>query len=146
MNGPSCGCQRTDEAAVRREALRAVSTAKRTRDQGRLQVDRAALRRALGGRDEVIEALEVQEATAKATGRPGANAAVMWRYFTTAVYTSGDLPVLAVRELVQNSVDAIRAAIRARKTRAGEGRIAVEWDPSRRALSVADNGIGTPCP
>lgn len=50
--------------------------------------------------------------------------------------------MLAVRELVQNSVDAIRAAIRTRKTRAGEGRIAVEWDASRRALSLTDNGIG----
>ncbi|HND34696.1 MAG TPA: hypothetical protein PLA94_32055, partial [Myxococcota bacterium] len=45
----------------------------------------------------------------KATGRPSANASVMWRFFTTSVYKSGDLPVLATREALQNSYDAIRA-------------------------------------
>ena len=45
-------------------------------DRGRLTVDRAALREALGGNGDLVETLE-----AKATGRPGANAAVMWRYY-----------------------------------------------------------------
>ena len=77
---------------------------------------------------------------AKATGRPSANAAVMWRYFTTSVYQSGDLPLLATREALQNSVDAIRAAIRKRQI--PHGHFEVTWDPERRALTWEDNGIG----
>ena len=135
----TCGCKETPDPfqAFAWEALRTVSTQEPPRSTGRLRVDRTALRRALGGRDEVLEAME-----AKATGRPGANAAVMWRYFTTSVYQSGDLPLLATREALQNSVDAYKAAVRARKTRAGEGRFAVTWDADRRALSWEDNGIG----
>jgi len=86
--------------------------------------------------------MEVREEAAKATGRSGANVGRLWAFLTRSLYQSGDLPVLSVREQVQNSVDGIRAAVRARKLRAGEGRIAVEWDPGRRALTVADNGIG----
>jgi len=129
-----CSCQ---TAAIQRELLRGVATEQPARERGRLRIDRPALRRALGGRDEVIEAMQ-----AKAVGRPGANASVMWRYFTTSVYQSGDLPVLATREALQNSVDAIKAGIRARKTRAGAGRFEVTWDADRRALTWADNGIG----
>jgi hypothetical protein len=66
----------------------------------------------------------------------------MWRYFTTSVYQSGDLPVLATREALQNSLDAIKAAIRARKTRKADGHFAVTWDAERRALSWEDNGVG----
>ena len=136
---PTCGCKSAPDPfqAFAWEALRTVSTQKPPRDTGRLRVDRAALRHALGGRDELVETME-----AKATGRPGANAAVMWRYFTTSVYQSGDLPLLATREALQNSLDAHKAAVRARKTRAGKGRFTVTWDPDRRALSWEDNGIG----
>ena len=142
MKAPSthtCGCTAVPDPfqAFAWEALRAVSTQQPPRDTGRLRIDRAALRRALGGREEVLEAMQ-----AKATGRPGANAAVMWRYFTTSVYQSGDLPILGTREALQNSVDAYRAAVRARKTRSGDGRFAVTWDADRRALSWEDNGIG----
>ena len=135
----TCACRAAPDPfqAFAWEALRTVAAQKPSRDTGRLRIDRNALRRALGGRDEIIEAME-----AKATGRPGANAAVMWRYFTTSVYQSGDLPLLATREALQNSVDAYKAAVRVRKTRAGVGRFAVSWDPDRRALSWEDNGIG----
>ena len=136
---PSCGCHAAPDpfAAFAWEALRAVSTREPPRDRGRLRVDRATLRQALGGNSELAETLE-----AKATGRPGANAAVMWRYFTTSVYQSGDLPVLATREALQNGLDAIKAAIRARKTRKADGHFAVTWDAERRALSWEDNGVG----
>ncbi|MCK6527705.1 hypothetical protein L6R50_09120 [Myxococcota bacterium] len=121
-----CACQAT--LLARQGAPKAAA---------RLRIDHAALRAALGGRAEVVEAME-----AKATGRPGVNVARIWSFMTTSVYQSGDLPVLATREGLQNGIDAIRAAIRARKTRAGEGRFAVTWDPGRRALSFEDNGIG----
>jgi hypothetical protein len=107
------------------------------RDSGRLAVDRAGLRAALGGRDELVEAM-----AAKASGRPGVNVARIWSFMTTSVYQSGDLPVLATREAIQNGIDAIKAAIRARKTRAGDGRFAVTWDGDRRALTWEDNGVG----
>ncbi|MFY0531474.1 hypothetical protein [Nannocystis pusilla] len=73
---------------------------------------------------------------------PKTNDMRMWRHFTTSVYQSADLPWLATREALQNSVDAIRAAIRHRKLRAGEGRFTVTWDPVRRTLAWEDNGIG----
>ena len=129
-----CGCR---AAAAAQEALRAKATAKAPEKIGALTVDRVGLRAVLGGRAEVIEALN-----AKASGRPGVNTSRMWAFMTTSVYQSGDLPVLATREALQNGVDAIKAAVRARKTRAGEGRFAVTWDPERRALTWEDNGVG----
>jgi hypothetical protein len=104
---------------------------------GRLSIDRAALRRELGGDAGVREAM-----TAKATGRPSANASVLWGYFTKAVYKSGDLPWLATREALQNGVDALRAAIRARKLKAEDGFFGVRWNEEERSLSFEDNGIG----
>ena len=109
----------------------------RPRGVGRLAIDHEALRRELGGRPEILDALP-----AKATGRPSANAAVVWRYFTTSVYQSGDLPWLATREALQNSRDAIAAAVAARKLRAGEGRFSLRWDGEARSLTWEDNGIG----
>ena len=126
----ACACQRAEHEALRARAISAEPAAR-----GQLAVDRAALRRALGGRAEVIEAMN-----AKASGRPGVNAARMWAFMTTSVYQSGDLPVLATREALQNGIDAIKAAIRARKTRAGEGRFEVTWDPER-LMSPTPRGI-----
>ena len=104
---------------------------------GRLSLDRAALRRELGGDAGVREAM-----TAKATGRPSANVSVLWGYFTKAVYNSGDGPWLATREALQNSVDALRAAVRARKLKAEDGFFGVRWNEEERSLSIEDNGIG----
>ena len=109
------------------------------RVRGPLRVNGAALRRALGGREERIEAMA---AAAKASGRPGVNAARIWSFLTTSLYQSGDLPVLATRESLQNSVDAIREAIRHRSLRVGDGRFEVTWDPALRSLAWSDNGIG----
>lgn len=99
-----------------------------------------ALSRALGGSGRVFEAAD--SPVLKASGRPGVNVGRIWSFMTTSVYQSGDLPVLAVREMVQNSLDAIRAAIRARQIPAGSGRIEVELEASEHRLTVADNGIG----
>jgi hypothetical protein len=51
---------------------------------GRLSIDRAALRRELGGVPEVREAM-----TAKATGRPSANVSVLWGYYAEPMITRG---------------------------------------------------------
>jgi hypothetical protein len=96
-----------------------------------------ALRRVLGA-TAILEAASAL----KASGRPTVNAAQLWRYFTTSVYASGDLPVIATREALQNSVDAIRASIRQRQIGPKEGRFDVVWEESTRTLSFADNGIG----
>jgi hypothetical protein len=49
---------------------------------------------------------------------------------------------LATREALQNSVDAVKAAIRARKLKPEDGYFAMAWDAAERSLSFADNGIG----
>ncbi len=141
-DSPNCACRRAaDHAAFERETMRALAAAEDAKERGRLGVDRRALRRALGGRGEVVEAME-----AKAVGRPSVNVAKLWAFTMNAMYQSGDLPLLATRESLQNGIDAIRAAIRARKTRAGTGRFEVTWDASRRALTWQDNGIGMDAP
>lgn len=104
-----------------------------------MTLDRRALRRELGRREDLRE---YEGRVPKATARPEANAAIVWRHFTTSVYQSGDIPILATREALQNSVDAIRAAVRSRKLPAGTGRFAVNWNPADHSLSWEDNGIG----
>ena len=126
---PRCACQ---------QALRVPDAAPRA--TGRVRIDRAALRVALGGQPELLETMEARQA--KASGQVGVNAGVIWRYMTSAVYQSGDLPVLATREALQNSRDACEAAVRARKLRAGAGRFEVSWDPAARSLTWEDNGVG----
>ena len=49
---------------------------------GHLTIDREALRRELGGRAEIVEALPV-----KASGRPSANASVLWGYYAESEIT-----------------------------------------------------------
>jgi hypothetical protein len=66
----------------------------------------------------------------------------LWAFLAASLYASGDLPILATREALQNGIDAIKAAIRARKLRADAGRFEVTWDPSARSLTWEDNGIG----
>lgn len=107
------------------------------RGRAPVRLDRMALHAILGGRHEVTEAAAV-----RAAGAPGVNSAVIWRYFTTHVYSSGDLPVIATREALQNGVDAIRAAVRARQLGAGQGRFEVGYDAATRDLWWSDNGIG----
>ena len=99
-----------------------------------LRINRPALREALGVRELL--------AASKVVGQITANVGVIWKHFTTSVYEGGDLPAIATREALQNSVDAIRAAVRARQIREGEGRFNVTWDPAARSLTWEDNGIG----
>ena len=53
----------------------------------------------------------------------------------TAVYASGDLPVIATRECLQNAKDAIETSIRARQIKSGEGRFEVTWDHATRTIT-----------
>lgn len=104
--------------------------------RGQVRINRAALRAVLGT-SGVSETLEQ-----KAAGRPTVNVAQMWAYFTTSVYSSGDLPVIATREALQNGLDAIRAAIKERQIGAKDGQFFVVWDQDKRSLSWRDNGLG----
>lgn len=108
----------------------------RPRERARIHINLDALREVLGVRS-IVEAM-----SRKAAGTPSVNAAQLWRYFTTSVYKSGDIPVIAAREALQNSVDAIRAAVRAKQIGEKDGRFQVYWDDLSRTLTFADNGIG----
>lgn len=112
--------------------------APRPKTTARVTIDREALRDVLA--PDGIELIRYMEA--KAAGRPSVNPAVMWKYFTTAIYASGDLPVLATREALQNSTDAIRAAVAARQIGKKAGRFEVTWDKDEMSLTWDDNGIG----
>ena len=107
------------------------------KDTGHIAIDREALRRELGASGEILDALP-----AKATGRPGVNVGIAWKFFTSSIYASGDLPVLAVRELLQNSRDSIAAAIRHRELRPEDARFEVTWDRATHTLTAGDNGRG----
>jgi hypothetical protein len=51
---------------------------------------------------------------------------------------------VVLRELVQNSIDAVRLQFSdpARKRSREEGRVAIHWDSQSRVLTVTDNGTG----
>jgi hypothetical protein len=134
---PPCGCRGGGSVG---EALRTPGLLDPPKTSGRVSIDRDSLRLALGDRRELVEAMEARQA--KATGKPSVNAGRIWSFMTKAMYQSGDLPVLATRECLQNSADACRAAIRARKLRSGAARFDVTWQPRARALTWSDNGIG----
>lgn len=72
----------------------------------------------------------------------GADINRMWELFTKSTYESKDLPLLAVREALQNARDSIDKAITQRKMRKGEGRFDVVVDRAQKALIFRDNGLG----
>jgi hypothetical protein len=78
------------------------------------------------------------------TGELGVDAAAMWKLATEKLYQNSDLIALATREAMQNSVDAVRAAYRARQIERGAGFFSVTWEPqgSTGTLTFADNGTG----
>jgi hypothetical protein len=86
------------------------------------------------------------------SGHAGVNPGKMWRLAATRVYRNIDLPVIATREALQNSRDAIDGAaglLGARKTPPGgpwigkdEGRFAVTIDPDNYSIQWEDNGSG----
>lgn len=98
----------------------------------------SGLKRAFAQEPALIEYLSL--ATAKARGKPGANVRTMWKMTTQAIYSNRDLPLLAVREALQNSLDAIKAARRAKQH--AEGIFRVELDETNRSISFEDDGIG----
>src|SRR5690606_21148193 len=49
---------------------------------------------------------------------------------------------VVIRELIQNSLDAVRLQYFVNKTPAEPGKIIVNWDSQQRTLSVKDNGTG----
>ncbi len=122
----TCPCAHTDPPAPESR-----------KGTGHIAIDREALRRELGASGEILDALP-----AKATGRPGVNVGIAWKFFTSSIYASGDLPVLAVRELLQNSKDSIAAAIRHRQLRQEDARFEVTWDRASHTLTADDNGQG----
>ncbi|MDP2314852.1 MAG: hypothetical protein Q8P41_18265 [Pseudomonadota bacterium] len=121
----SCGCTHSNPPPESRKGT------------GHIAIDRDALRRELSSSAEIADALP-----AKATGRPGVNVGIAWKFFTSSIYQSGDLPVLAVRELLQNSRDSLAAAIRHRQIRPEEARFDVTWDRVTHTLTADDNGQG----
>lgn len=62
----------------------------------------------------------------------------MWKLQCQNLYNSKNLGALAVRECVQNSLDSIRAAIKARKI--SRGTIRIDWEGD--TLTIEDNGLG----
>lgn len=85
-------------------------------------------------------------------GRLRSNDRDMWQQLARSFYASGDLPSLAVREGLQNGIDAIMRAVKEGKLAAGQGRFEVTYAPrngepfSRTntdgVLTMTDNGVG----
>lgn len=77
------------------------------------------------------------------TTRAKVNAGAMWTLAAEKLYGSHvDVPIIATREALQNSRDAIGKAIKAREIGAKDGFFKVEWEPEGRMLAWDDNGIG----
>ena len=91
---------------------------------------------------EVLGATAVIRTMERELVKPQVNTAAIWKYFTTSVYTSGDLVSIATREALQNGLDAVRAAQKQGLLKKGEGWFDASWDAERGALSWEDNGIG----
>jgi len=71
-----------------------------------------------------------------------ADVAGQWRVATTNTYQSKDLPVLAAREALQNSVDAIRQAVKKKQIAAGAGRFEIVIEEANKTIRFIDNGTG----
>ena len=93
----------------------------------------AAVRGAEGEGEERME-------EAIASGSRKSDPATMWRFLSEKLYAEGDAPVLAVREALQNSADAISELGKQGKIKSGEGYFSVWWDNG--TLTIEDNGIG----
>lgn len=123
------------------QAVEPMRAAGRPVMEQRISVDRQALRQALAGRRELVEAMDLPgAATEEATY--SVDTETMWQLAMDNIYTSSDLPALGTREALQNSVDAIRAAVRAKQIEKNGGRFAVTWDQDAHSLTWDDNGIG----
>lgn len=114
-------------------------------DMGRLRVLGYGLPRS--GR------LPVEGSQALEDAAMAVDVAQAWALMAANAYPSGDLLVVAMREALQNAVDAIDHAYRGRDGRGrpvppeyrlekGTGRFSVTWDNSARTITFEDNGIG----
>lgn len=78
-------------------------------------------------------------------GKSKADLDALFQFFAT-VYISNDKPVLAVREMIQNSADAINDPKTGSKALGeigpNDGRIDITFDRNARTLTVEDNGAG----
>ena len=70
----------------------------------------------------------------------------MWALLTEKFYAGGDLPVLAVREALQNSLDGLAERHRKEPESGFSPSFAVKWEPDdsyeKGTLTMTDNGIG----
>lgn len=64
----------------------------------------------------------------------------IWKLQCQNLYNSKNLGALAVRECVQNSLDAIQSAVKAGQIKEWEGNININFDGN--TLVISDNGIG----
>lgn len=71
-------------------------------------------------------------------GRLKVNTGAMWYMASKDLYKNNDLPALACRESLQNSVDSIRRRIK--KGEIQRGRFDVQWENGK--LIFRDNGVG----
>jgi len=112
----------------------------------------APRRAASGSRASLSEFLQQHGAKAQkpsaqgqlvGTTRAKVNAGAMWTLAAEKLYGSHvDVPLIATREALQNSRDAIGKAIKAREIGAKDGFFRVEWEPGTHMLAWDDNGIG----
>lgn len=84
----------------------------------------------------------MEERQAIGSGKLKSDASQMWRFLSEKLYAEGDAPVLAVREALQNSSDAISDLAKSGKLQSGEGYFSVWWDREARKLVIEDNGVG----
>lgn len=111
----------------------------------------SAMRLQAAGRNTDNAAVMDENPEAPVMGDFAVNAQAVWAMYTNQLYSSLDTLTCAIREMHQNSRDAILAAVKAGQLRSEEdGVIRVSWaiDPERHnraTLVFEDNGIGMSC-
>ena len=68
----------------------------------------------------------------------------LWKLQCKNLYNSKNLAALAVRECVQNSIDSILQALKAKVI--SKGLIDISWDTNKNTLTISDNGMGMDIP
>lgn len=70
-----------------------------------------------------------------------ADVATIWKLQCKNLYNSKNLGALAVREALQNSIDALTSAVKAKKITSDEAYVKIDFT-DKSELSIEDNGIG----
>lgn len=87
----------------------------------------------------------------RGSGRLGVDATMVWAVYSKSIYTNSDTLTCAVREMLQNSRDAIDDAVtRGILPSANYGRVTFSWRPNASKdgtfdLIAEDNGTGMSC-